>query len=494
VERLRAEGRGGGNTAVDDLAPVIALLGAHDDFSEDEMPDQGRARRYDKLKLLPDEVVFLEKWRSTKYFLAQTVGYAFLTILLFIIPIALLGTSGIIGTMMFMAGCGLAFFPAALLVINWVNWLNTFFLITNKQIVRYERKIFRFQTIVERADVADVQSVSVVKPSFFATLLKFGSASITTSAQSKVIFFDFIDNPKEVETAIQQIRENQKKRSESQKRATYRQAVETYFKLDKELTEVKPPVVAKKPSRYQRFRAFLKRTLGASEQDGVITYHKHPVSLFKALAWPALILFLITLSLGFIQLLFPVLLTIPGIVGLYIILYFVNLGWFIWQFEDWRNDTFQVTDQYIFDIDRKPFGFGESRRQAELGNVQNVSTKREGLIRTIFNFGDVMVETAGAESNIVFEQVSDPTRVQNDIFAKRDKYRKAREAMQQSRQREEYTLVVDLFYQTMAQRGIPAHQPLPEVEEDGLAYDDYTEPVEELADEDTGENEEWFFG
>ncbi|MCA9980599.1 MAG: cyclic nucleotide-binding domain-containing protein [Anaerolineales bacterium] len=446
---------------------------------EEELSDKNRSKRYATLKLLPEEVVYFDKRRSSKFFYAQTTALVVLALLLFTVPVILLGTSGVTGMIALGVSGVLSLFPLVAAFINWINWRNCLFLITNKQIVRYELKIFRFQTNIERADLDDVQSVSVLKPNFIANLLKVGSASITTAAQSKVIFFDFIDNPKAVETEIQRISDIQRRRSASQKRAALRNAIEGYFNVPQPLQEVKPTAAPKQLGSYQRFRRFMGEWIGQSEQNGVITYHKHPVSLIRKMIFPTLVLLATGFAFFLFSFLAPAILALPAVAGSFIIFTLINLFWFVWRFEDWRNDTFQITDRYIYDIDRLPFGFREDRKQAELSNVQNVATKQDGFIRTFFNYGDVQVETAGVDSDIVFESVRDPGSVQNDIFAKRNKYRKKQEEAQLQRQRDEYTLMIDLYNQSVQQGRIPNHKPLPAID-DGLA-----EPNEALeTDED----------
>ncbi len=142
-----------------------------------------------------------------------------------------------------------------------------------------------------------------------------------------------------------------------------------------------------------------------------------------------------------------------------LVLGFINLLVFIWRFEDWRNDTFQVTDRYVVDIDRAPFGFGESRKQAELGNVQNVNADRPGFFQTILNFGNVHIETAGASADITFEQVANPSRVQSDIFARREQYAQNQRIREGQQRRKEYAVFIDAFQQAVEQDRLPRRTP-----------------------------------
>ena len=137
----------------------------------------------------------------------------------------------------------------------------------------------------------------------------------------------------------------------------------------------------------------------------------------------------------------------------------IDLGWLFWQMEDWRNDTFQITDRYVIDIDRRPFGFGESRKQAELDNVQNVNADRPNLLATLFNFGNVVIDTAGATADIVFESVTNPSRVQTDIFTRRDQYQQKQRIASGAQRRKEYAVLLDVYKQAEEQQRLPQRTP-----------------------------------
>jgi uncharacterized membrane protein YdbT with pleckstrin-like domain len=92
------------------------------------------------------------------------------------------------------------------------------------------------------------------------------------------------------------------------------------------------------------------------------------------------------------------------------------LIWLVYQIADWSNDTFQVTQDQIIDIDRKPFG-SEERRAAPLENILSTEYERVGLIGNLFNYGTVHVTVGGAK--LSFEDVFDPATVQSDIDRRR---------------------------------------------------------------------------
>jgi len=111
--------------------------------------------------------------------------------------------------------------------------------------------------------------------------------------------------------------------------------------------------------------------------------------------------------------------------------------WALYRIEDWRNDRFEVSGRYVVDLYRKPLGLKENRRQVELVSVQNIRTEQKGPASFIFRFGDVILVTAGGASDTVFENVSRPWKVQERLFACRERELRRMESLRQSERRDD---------------------------------------------------------
>jgi len=92
------------------------------------------------------------------------------------------------------------------------------------------------------------------------------------------------------------------------------------------------------------------------------------------------------------------------------------LGWWVYQYVDWMNDIFRVTNEQILDIDRKPFGT-EERRAAPLDNILGTHYERIGFLGYILNFGTVYIDVGSTQ--FTFQDVLDPAGVQSDIDHRR---------------------------------------------------------------------------
>lgn len=118
---------------------------------------------------------------------------------------------------------------------------------------------------------------------------------------------------------------------------------------------------------------------------------------------------------------------------LFISAYFLAI-WllFLTQFSDYYLDIDIVTNDRIIDIEQKGL-FGRSISELDLSRIQDVHSEIKGIFPSLFNFGTVVVQTAGEEKNFVFEQVPDPHAVRQRILelAALDRKREARELMTQ---------------------------------------------------------------
>jgi uncharacterized membrane protein YdbT with pleckstrin-like domain len=137
-----------------------------------------------------------------------------------------------------------------------------------------------------------------------------------------------------------------------------------------------------------------------------------------------------------------------------LVVWCVSLLWLFWQYEDWHNDIFQMTATHLIDIDRLPLGFRESKRQAPLEQVQNINAVTPNLWARLFNYGNVIIETAGPSGDLVFEWVTRPQAVQAEIFGKIEAMRKQRQADEQKRKSEEMARWFSVYHRMKEEREI----------------------------------------
>lgn len=411
------------------------------------------------LELLPDEIVEYKTRGSIRWLFVDEI-LPVTVLLVFVLPVSLIADN-VLALLIALTIGGIVLIYSILKI---VDWYVDFLLITNKHLVRREFELTRFRIKNSQVPINQVQSVRTLKPDLISNLLGVGTIRVTTASPVGTISFEHIDNPIQVEEAINRLTARARTVSEAETQTVMRQSLEDYFEtppayrqisVDEE-TEFDP--TPDEPPPPGILTSFLNRYRWRVVDGDTTTYRKHVFVLMREVAPPTILLVLLVI-IRFVAYTY-----LPGIDStiLWVIftpLIFFNLFWFFWQAEDWRNDTFQVTSRFVIDVDRKPFGFAESRKQAPLARIQNVNAERPGFFPTLFNYGYVQVETAGAESDIQFESVARPSEIQSDIFRRLDEYQQSQRQSEGQQRRKEYAVLMDVYKQATEQARIPKRTP-----------------------------------
>lgn len=100
----------------------------------------------------------------------------------------------------------------------------------------------------------------------------------------------------------------------------------------------------------------------------------------------------------------------------------------IWQFlfkglTDYYLDTWIVTDHRILEIHQIGL-FKRDISELRLSKIQDVSVKIEGITPTFFNYGDLIIQTAGVVQEFKFEEIPNPQKVKDEILRLHDQFMK----------------------------------------------------------------------
>jgi uncharacterized membrane protein YdbT with pleckstrin-like domain len=339
-----------------------------------------------------------------------------------------------------------------LLAWRWIDWRNDYFSVTTQRITHRERVAFVYESRNE-VPLDRVQNINMVARGL-GQLLGYGTITVETAAALGKVVFDRAPHPEAIRDAIwAQLARAQATRRAAQ-RHLIREALASHMGLDPgepeseaelgqerplELVDLQPPEV--RPGALMRaFRWLSEQDLIPRvriETDESVTWRKHWVFLLADVVWPFLlsIASIVLAVLGFFG--FPAQLThyvyYPGIM---LMLAVLTTGWLWWSFNDWGNDLYIVTDERIIDIEKRPLFFSEQRREASLGMIQNVSLRIPNITASVLNYGDVIVQTAGA-GDFTFVRVPNPREVQTQIFQRLQAFRLNQQEREADRRRAE---------------------------------------------------------
>ena len=95
------------------------------------------------------------------------------------------------------------------------------------------------------------------------------------------------------------------------------------------------------------------------------------------------------------------------------------LAGFLMRFHDYYLSVQIITTQRIIDIDQKGL-FGREVNELQFDKIEDVTHKQNGLLATIFNFGDVVVQTAASASSktsgFIFKNIPNPATAHKIIM------------------------------------------------------------------------------
>lgn len=314
-----------------------------------------------------------------------------------------------------------AFGAVLLLGLGWgfwqfLDWQNDYYIITNQRVIWLEKVIILYDSRSE-ANLDTILTVST-EMSFFGRVFNYGTVIVKTF--SGQIRLKYVDDPRFFAAIVEEFIQRKKESSSKVDQARIRQTLlKKLGKTAPTLADRPVPATTTVPESSNFWNDLFKMR---TENGLTITYHKHIFGFFRDSFSYLVGIFAIIFIIYFwnfidyrVPLWFYILLILSAVSMFFVIIY---------KYWDWKNDIYQVTQDQILDIDKKPLG-DEDRKAAPLENILSTEYKRNGIFGLLFNFGTVYIKVGNSEFN--FEDVADPPSVQQDIIQRQlgNKKRKA---------------------------------------------------------------------
>lgn len=323
----------------------------------------------------------------------------------------------------------------------YIDHRNDNYIVTNKRVVHEERVPLVRESRAE-APLSMIQDVQQSQEGLLARVLDFGDLTIETAGERGHVAFRQIPHPAQVREMIFEQIQRVQSGARAEERAAIRDALRRHFGVPAPARPAAAPAPIRKKGRPGLPR-WLQAPLGVlryflprlrSEQGDTITWRKHWIALIGAIVLPTLLILAATGIAIFMIVQSPTR-PIPILIGYGMLMVFL-FPWWLWRFEDWQNDIYQVTSTRIIDVERLPFFLRETRREASLSRIQNITLEIPGILGKLLNYGSVKIETAGGEA-FTFAYVKDPRGVQTEIFRRIEAFqRRQRQEEAERRQTE----------------------------------------------------------
>lgn len=402
-----------------------------------------------------DEIIAHVARKHEAIFVFSLIGpiIFFLAALAIIFAVSARDVSTTIWTSGAACSMGLAFFAVLWGIWNWVDWGNDYYIVTDQRVVWVEKVIWLY----ESRDEAPLTTILAVNTTttFLGRLFNFGSVIVKTFTGE--ITFRNLREPVRMVEYLDEYRERIQKGSErKEKREIDRELrhrlgweiedISTQERDEGTLTTTEEEPEKKKSFWQIYFSNFFTMRF---EENKVITYRKYWPTLFGKIWLPTVLVFLVVLGMGFITNAFfdgqiTAQLTETLLVLCLAFILLVLIPWWLYRYVDWRNDIYQVTDKYIFDIERRPLGT-EVKKAAPVENILSLEHERVGLLGYMLNYGLVTINVG--ETQFVFRNVHEPARVQQDIFNRIYALRREKEQIEATKQRKRVVDVLEVYHQ-----------------------------------------------
>ncbi len=287
----------------------------------------------------------------------------------------------------------------------WLDWSIDYYIVTRDRVVYLERVPLLYDSRQE-APLETILSGGA-QSTQIGRWLHFGDVVVRTYTGNLIM--TGLKDPSEVIAVLDEKRERVKRRAvRAERRAiemSLRQRLGYAVPVQTAASAAASPTdTATRAGRLLRMRF---------EKDNVVTYRKHWFVLLVKAFIPTLVL------VGFILLglmrLSGRFSSVPPLTfaGLWLLVMLVAAAFWLYQYEDWRNDVYILTRDQIIDVYKRPLG-DENKRSAPLKNILSIESKRRGFLGWLLNFGTVFIRIGDTQFD--FENVWNPSAVQREVF------------------------------------------------------------------------------
>lgn len=370
-----------------------------------------------------------------------------------------------------------------------INYYDDYYVLTNRRVTRRDRQLVLFEARAE-APVEMIQDVTI-NSDFWGRIFDFGDVTIRTASKGGAIQLEKTPRPYEVKELLESTRTEAQADERGRQKEELRRGLIKDLHLalpvpqrQRALGDAPPPRTGPAPDWFHRLferqpkkqrvptppstQAWLaqhssrlpdswrKALVGTTpaptppkELPGMVLWRKHWVNAIARVG-PPLLAFMAVLFGGLLLLtgaLGSLALTGPGFVFGWLVLLGGVGFWLWWEFVDYRNDVYIVTDDRVVDIEMKPWGLDAKRREGGLERVQNVVAQQNGVWAKIFGYGDVVISTAASDEGFTFIMVPKPQLVQAVIFQKLNQFRVRDEQRRAAQRQQELIEALSVYHQ-----------------------------------------------
>ena len=123
------------------------------------------------------------------------------------------------------------------------------------------------------------------------------------------------------------------------------------------------------------------------------------------------------LKIGFFGILLPILLYLLLPKAIFFAAIWFTIGFFaiLYKFIDWYFDVWLLTNLGVVDLERNGL-FDLTSTRIEYHMMEGLSYQIKGVLRTLFNFGDITIDKLGAQTSVILRDSISPKKVERLVL------------------------------------------------------------------------------
>jgi len=333
-----------------------------------------------------------------------------------------------------------------LVVWDYINWRDDFFVVTTQRVVHVERT-GPLSTEQEENSLDNIQDIFEARAGAMAALLNYGNLVLQTAGDAVQVDMDYMPDPGGLRELIFAQIDRLGARNLLRMRGQIRELLSTRLRTDEteQPREEQPPAARRDrgPLPLAVLRGFWEYLFPPSWQEvgdgGTLVLRRY--WLPGLLRYSAALIPFLALSIGGVAYLVTQVIRANASLGagfvVWLIAEIILLAVLLYLIEDWRNDYVELTQTHVVLVQRRPLLIQESRRQARLDRIQNLSYEVPSLAARVLNYGNVQFETAGREGKFELKWVRRPADIQKAISDRQYNYAQHLQEVEAARRQEE---------------------------------------------------------
>lgn len=306
-----------------------------------------------------------------------------------------------------------------IIVLAWIlwciiDWINDYVVITSRRVL-FEEKVMFFYHSQHESPMSAILSVTK-ETTLLGRFFSYGDILVRTytgmivlpGQKNPWLLVDFI------ETLWNRNKHTYEVHEKEEVQITLRRELGLSTEMEEEIPEEDHPT--EEYSRKGSILSALANIFSLIKVDeSQTTYWTHWIFLIKGLFLPfvmlvGLLIFSMYRTSGLIDFL-----TDTSFYLLFGIFITITVLWLLYQYFDWRNDYYVISEEQILDVYKKPLG-REEKNFAQIKNILSIEFKRLGIIGLLLNYGTVYIRVG--DSTLTFDNVYNPAFIQQALFRK----------------------------------------------------------------------------